>query len=141
MARPRKHFGTLPTDQVQMSLSDIADALLPGRPVSLKDEFVRAIEWEISNWLHTHGGPPQQMATHWGPTDARIRVAVLNEGCADVWELAKKSDKDLLRLPNFGRGSLQRLREITTGERQPLNIYRPRGALLLVKDTDDADCA
>lgn len=112
-----KYFGHLPTDQVQMFLSNIADVLLPGKPKSLKDEFVRSIEHSISNWMRNFGGCPDWiMDTQWGPTDARIRVAMINEGCTSLAEFAQKADWELLALPNFGYGSLKRLRRLTSGE-------------------------
>jgi hypothetical protein len=110
-----KYHEAIPTKEVSMLLSDIADILLRDKPATLKDEFVRAVEYAIDDWLHSIG-KPWLMAQHWGTTDARIRVAMQNENCSDIHQLAKLSDAELLRIPNFGSGSLRRLRELTTGE-------------------------
>lgn len=132
-ARPgTEGFGQLPTDQVQMLLSDIADLMMPMAPTGVKDEFVRAVEWAISEWVSHNGGPGLIMATHWGATDARLRRALVDSGLT-IEQLAAKSDKELLEIPNFGEGSLARLRKLMGQEHTPSWLkrpYRPRGAKL-----------
>lgn len=116
MENRRHYLNSIPTVDVSMYLSEIADRVLLDRPRTLKDQFVRAIERQIDDWLHAHGGPMLMDTSH-GHADARIRTAINNENCRDIFELAQRSDRELLNLPNFGRGSLRRLREVTTGKR------------------------
>lgn len=108
----------LPTDRVQFLLSEIADLMMPAAPVGVKDDFVRKLEWAISDWVSTNGGPGLLMASHWGPADARLRLAIINSGLT-IEQLAAKSDQELLEIPNFGEGSLQRLRDLTGGDHTP----------------------
>jgi hypothetical protein len=106
-----------PNYQASLYLSEIADELFPGRPVTFKDEFVRAIESAISEWIRKNGGPSMLLSTQWGLVDSRLRIHMRNENCATLQQLARKSDKELLQLHNFGHGCLKRLRELTTGEK------------------------
>lgn len=51
-------------------------------------------------------------------TAIRIRFAMRHFDCSTERELAGLSDVELMRLPNFGRKSIRRLREIT-GKKEP----------------------
>jgi hypothetical protein len=100
----------LPTERIRGYMWSAANVLLPDHPASLKEEFVRHMLSYADNWRHEHG-LLMSLNPQWGMCDARIRAAANEQGVTFA-QLAALPDAELLRIPNFGRGSLKRLRSM-----------------------------
>lgn len=112
-----------PAMSVDIALSEIAEFVLPDDGGNKRDSFVRAMTRHINDWLEferayrlrTEAGgtrPPELPAGVAGNT--RIWHAMCHNGLS-LKQIARMSDSELLALPDFGRKTLKRLREVTRG--------------------------
>ena len=112
-----------PAMMVDAALSEIADFVLPLESPAHKDGFVRAMTEHIRDWVNWDRGFRLRERIGQRPRELEVGdgygTRIWNAMKDNEWtllEMASKSDDELLRLPNIGRKTVERLRELAAGK-------------------------
>lgn len=108
-----------PAMMIDVALSEIAEFIVDDE--ALRDSFVRAISSRIADWVSFQRAYKLRLeAGGWRPPELAIGngygTRIWNVMCDNGWslkEMASKTDSQLLNLPNMGRKTILRLRQLT----------------------------
>lgn len=128
-------------------LSVMIDIWIPDKPRAEKTELMNYLIISMNQWLdwkyhrppepeYVPINPPERPAFLYGSQlDTRIWSAMRDWPFESFAAMAAASDKELLRMPNFGRKSLKRLRELA--QQQELEKEKCLALPAKVEGSDD----